>query len=288
MRRVKIAAPVLALLLLASCGPAQPAESSGDDGREQAVWSDGYEAGYAEGYAKGLLDGSDPGAVSPPADELVPEVPPEPAAPEPDSSGFVELSEAVPDAILEIRYYSTYNFVGERIDGYEAPVALLTREAAEALREVSDDLAEQGFRLKIYDAYRPQSAVDHFKRWAADPEEVSMKECFYPELDKSVLFSQGYISSKSGHSRGSTVDLTLFDMDTGKELDMGGTFDYFGNRSHPGYDGLTEEQAANRTLLREAMLARGFKGINTEWWHFTLKNEPYPDTYFNFPVEALP
>lgn len=289
MRPVKIAAPVLALLLLASCGPAQPAESGGDSAaREQAAWSGGYEAGYAEGYAKGLLDGPDPGAASPPADEPVPEVPPEPAAPEPDSSGFVELSEAVPDAILEIRYYSTYNFVGERIDGYEAPVALLTREAAEALREVSDDLAEQGFRLKIYDAYRPQSAVDHFKRWAADPEEVSMKECFYPELDKSVLFSQGYISSKSGHSRGSTVDLTLFDMDTGKELDMGGVFDYFGNRSHPSYDGLTEEQAANRALLREAMLARGFKGINTEWWHFTLKNEPYPDTYFNFPVEALP
>ena len=288
MRPVKFAAPMLALLLLVSCGPARPTESSGDDGREQEAWSSGYEAGYEEGYAKGLLDGPDPGAVSPPADEPVPELPPAPAAPELDPSGFVELSEAVPDAILEIRYYSTYNFVGERIDGYEAPVALLTREAAEALREVSDDLAEQGFRLKIYDAYRPQSAVDHFKRWAADPEEVSMKQCFYPELDKSVLFSQGYISSKSGHSRGSTVDLTLFDMDTGKELDMGGTFDYFGNRSHPGYDGLTEEQAANRALLRDAMLARGFKGIKTEWWHFTLKEEPYPDTYFNFHVEALP
>lgn len=288
MRPVKIAAPVLALLLLVSCGPAQPAESGGDDDREQAAWSGGYETGYEEGYAKGLADSPDPGAVSPPADEPVPEVPPEPAAPELDPSGFVEIAEAVPDAILEIRYYSTYNFVGERIDGYEEPVALLTQEAASALREVSGDLAEQGFRLKIYDAYRPQSAVDHFKRWAADPEEVSMREYFYPDLDKSVLFSQGYISSKSGHSRGSTVDLTLFDMGAGKELDMGGTFDYFGNRSHPGYDGLTEEQAANRALLREAMLARGFKGINTEWWHFTLKNEPYPDTYFNFPVEALP
>lgn len=289
MRPVKIAAAVLALFLLVSCGPAQPSENGGDSAAlEQAAWSGGYEAGYEEGYAKGLLDGPDPGAVSLPADEPVPELPPEPAAPELDSSGFVELSEAVPDAILEIRYYSTYNFVGERIDGYEEPVALLTVEAASALREVSADLTEQGFRLKIYDAYRPQSAVDHFKRWAADPEEVSMKECFYPELDKSVLFSQGYISSKSGHSRGSTVDLTLFDMSTGKELDMGGAFDYFGSRSHPGYDGLTEEQAANRALLREAMLARGFKGINTEWWHFTLKNEPYPDTYFNFPVETLP
>lgn len=288
MRPVKIAAAVLTLLLLASCGPAQPSENGGDSAAlEQAAWSSGYEAGYEEGYAKGLMDGPKPGAVSPPADGSVPEVPPEPAAPELDFSGFVEISEAVPDAILEIRYYSTYNFVGERIDGYEEPVALLTQEAASALRKVSGDLAEQGYRLKIYDAYRPQSAVDHFKRWAADPEEVSMKECFYPELDKSVLFSQGYISSKSGHSRGSTVDLTLFDMSTGKELDMGGPFDYFGSRSHPDYTGLTEEQAANRALLREAMLARGFKGINTEWWHFTLKNEPYPDTYFTFPVEAL-
>lgn len=288
MRPVKIAAPVLALLLLTSCGPAQPAESSGDSAaREQAAWSSGYEAGYEEGYAKGLTDSPDLGAVSSPADEPTLEVPPEPAAPELDSSGFVELSEAVPDAILEIRYYSTYNFVGERIDGYEEPVALLTREAASALREVSDDLAEQGFRLKIYDAYRPQSAVDHFKRWAADPEEVSMKACFYPELDKSVLFSQGYISSKSGHSRGSTVDLTLLDMSAGKELDMGGTFDYFGNRSHPGYPGLTEEQAANRKLLRNAMRSHGFQGINTEWWHFTLREEPYPNTYFNFPVTAL-
>lgn len=282
MRSVKIAALVLALLLLAACGTGRSEENGGDRAaREQAAWSGGYAAGYEEGYQQGLADQPEPekdDSSSEPA-----ELPSEP-----DSSGFVEISEAVPDAILEIRYYSTYNFVGERIDGYEEPVALLTQEAASALREVSGDLAEQGFRLKIYDAYRPQSAVDHFKRWAADPEDVSMRAYFYPELDKSVLFSQGYISSKSGHSRGSTVDLTLFDMSTGKELDMGGTFDYFGNRSHPGYDGLTEEQAANRSLLREAMLARGFKGINTEWWHFTLKNEPYPDTYFNFPVETLP
>lgn len=288
MRLVKIAAPVLALLLLTSCGTGRPAESGGDSAaREQEAYSSGYETGYEEGYAKGLADGLGPGAVSPSGNDPAPEVPSKPAAPELDSSGFVEIAEAVPDAILEIRYYSTYNFVGERIDGYEEPVALLTSEAASALREVSDDLAEQGFRLKIYDAYRPQSAVDHFKRWAADSEDVSMREYFYPDLDKSVLFAQGYISSKSGHSRGSTVDLTLFDMSTGKELDMGGTFDYFGKRSHPGYTGLTEEQAANRALLRDAMLAHGFKGINTEWWHFTLKNEPYPDTYFNFPVEAL-
>ena len=203
-----------------------------------------------------------------------------------DASGFVLLSEAVPDAILEIRYYSTYNFVGDRIDGYDEPLALLTREAAAALRAVSDDLAEKGYRLKIFDAYRPQTAVDHFMRWAADADDARMKAYFYPDLDKAALFPQGYISKRSGHSRGSTVDLTLFDMAAEREVDMGGTFDFFGELSHPDYDGITEEQYANRMLLREAMLARGFKPLSTEWWHFTLKDEPYPDTYFTFPVDS--
>jgi len=203
-----------------------------------------------------------------------------------DASGFVLVSDAVPDAILEIRYYSTYNFVGERIDGYEEPVALLTREAATALRAVSDELAEKGYRLKIYEAYRPQCAVDHFVRWSKDPSDTRMKPYFYPELEKGALFKESYIAKKSGHSRGSTVDLTLFDMATGKEVDMGGTFDYFGKRSHPDYSGLTPEQYANRMLLRETMIAHGFKPLSTEWWHFTLKNEPYPDTYFTFPVSS--
>ena len=201
-----------------------------------------------------------------------------------DSSGFVVLSEAVPDVILEVRYYSTYNFVGERIDGYEAPVALLTREAAEALRKVSDELIGKGYRLKIYDAYRPQSAVDHFIRWAGNLEDTRMKRYFYPDTDKRELFRRGYISRKSGHSRGSTLDLTLFDMRTGKEADMGGTFDYFGRRSHYEYSGLTPAQRKNRELLREVMTRHGFRGISSEWWHFTLKDEPYPDTYFTFPV----
>ncbi len=201
-----------------------------------------------------------------------------------DASGFVLLSEAVPDAILEIRYYSTYNFVGDRIDGYEQPTALLTKEAAAALRLVSDDLARKGYRLKIYDAYRPQKAVTHFMKWAKDVNDTRMKAYFYPELDKSVLFAQGYIMEHSGHSRGSTVDLTLFDMKTEKEVDMGGTFDYFGKRSHPDFKGVTKKQFANRMLLREAMLARGFKPLVEEWWHFTLADEPYPDTYFTFPV----
>ncbi len=215
---------------------------------------------------------------------------------------FVSLTEAVPDAILEIRYFGTYNFVGERIDGYLAPTALLTREAADSLKAVSDDVMRLGYRLKIYDAYRPQMGVDHFVRWAADRKDVKMKPYFYPDLKKSVLFKQEYIMEKSGHTRGSTVDLTLFDMATEKEVDMGGTFDWFGPESHPDFcgnpdtgvfdartaakqrRGLTEQQFRNRLILRQAMLRHGFKPLDSEWWHFTLKDEPFPDTYFAFPV----
>jgi D-alanyl-D-alanine dipeptidase len=203
-----------------------------------------------------------------------------------DSSDFVLLSEAVPDAILEIRYYSTYNFVGDRIEGYEEPVALLTKEAAAALLDVSEELKEKGYRLKIYDAYRPQMAVTNFVEWAEDTDDTRMKEFFYPDLEKDVLFPQGYIAEHSGHSRGSTVDLTLFDMETEKELDMGGTFDFFGELSHPDYKDITEEQFNNRMILRDAMLEHGFRPLETEWWHFTLDDEPYPDTYFTFPVSS--
>lgn len=225
-------------------------------------------------------------------------------SPAEDSSGFVTITDVVPDAILEIRYYGTYNFVGSRIDGYLAPTALLTKEAAAALKAVSDDVVSQGYRLKIYDAYRPQEGVDHFVRWAAAIADTAMKSYFYPDLDKSVLFDQEYIMAKSGHTRGSTVDLTLFDMATEKELDMGGTFDWFGPESHPNFCGnpetgeytgdnsksptgrsITPEQFAHRMILRKAMLEHGFKPLDTEWWHFTLREEPYPDTYFNFPVE---
>ena len=216
-----------------------------------------------------------------------------------DASQFVNLAEAVPDAILEIRYYSTYNFVGARVDGYEEPVALLTRQAADSLRAVSDDLLKQGYRLKIYDAYRPQCAVDHFMRWAANVNDTLMKPYFYPDVPRDKLFKLGYIAEKSGHTRGSTVDLTLFDMATEKELDMGGTFDWFGRESHPDYGGnpktgkykgnaqITADQFHNLMILREAMLRHGFKAIDEEWWHFTLKNEPFPDTYFTFPVKRL-
>lgn len=203
-----------------------------------------------------------------------------------DSSGFVLVSDVVPDAILEVRYYSTYNFVGDRIAGYEEPLAFLTKEAAAKLKEVSDELKDKGYRLKIYDAYRPQMAVTNFVEWAEDADDTRMKEYFYPDLDKDVLFPQGYIAEHSGHSRGSTVDLTLFDMKTEKEVDMGGTFDFFGELSHPDYTDITEEQYANRMILREAMLAHGFKPIDEEWWHFTLADEPYPNTYFTFPVNS--
>lgn len=202
-----------------------------------------------------------------------------------DDSGFVKITEAIPDVIIEARYYSTYNFVGDRIDGYEAPVAYITKEAAAALKQASDAALKDGYRIRVYDAYRPQRAVDHFKAWAKDIEDTRMKPYFYPELDKSVLFKQGYIASRSGHSRGSTLDLTLFDMATGHNVDMGGTFDYFGLLSHPGnQEAVTPQQYANRMYLRKIMVDAGFKPYEEEWWHFTLVDEPYPDTYFDFPV----
>jgi D-alanyl-D-alanine dipeptidase len=206
--------------------------------------------------------------------------------PQEDSSGFVAITDVVPDVILEIRYYGTYNFVGTRIDGYLAPKAYLTRQAADSLKAVSDDVIKKGYRLKIYDAYRPQCGVDHFVRWAADVADTAMRRYFYPNVDKSRLFELDYIYEKSGHTRGSTVDLTLFDMTTEKEVDMGGTFDWFGEESHPDFtEGITPEQYANRMILRDAMLSHGFKPLDSEWWHFTLKDEPYPDTYFTFPVK---
>lgn len=203
-----------------------------------------------------------------------------------DPSGFVLLADFVPQIIQEIRYYSTYNFIGERIDGYEEPCALLTREAARALRSVSGELFVQGYRLKIFDAYRPACAVRSFVLWGLEDQDVRMKPYFYPELDKTALFAEGYIAKRSSHCRGSTVDLTLLDMKTGKEVDMGGPFDYFGKLSHPDYRGVTEEQYANRMLLQRAMLRAGFAPYECEWWHFTLEHEPYPDTYFEFPVSS--
>lgn len=211
----------------------------------------------------------------------------QPAQVEPiyDRSDFVEITDVIPDAILEIRYYSTYNFVGTRVDGYQRPLALMTRQAADSLRAAADELKQQGYILKIWDAYRPQTAVNHFIRWAENLQDTAMKAVFYPMVDKSLLFEQQYIMARSGHSRGSTVDLTLLCAATGKELDMGSPFDWFGTESHPDYTNLTHEQIANRHILWDAMLRHGFKMIDSEWWHFTLINEPYPDTYFDFPIQ---
>ena len=203
-----------------------------------------------------------------------------------DPSGFVLLSDYVPGIIQEIRYFSTYNFIGERIDGYEEPCALLTKEAARALKSVANEMAVRGLRLKIFDAYRPACAVKHFVLWGIEDQDVRMKPYFYPDLEKQELFIKGYIAKLSSHSRGSTVDLTLLDMQTGRELDMGSPFDFFGEISHPDYRGITDEQFASRMILQRVMVRNGLRPLDCEWWHFTLENEPYPNTYFEFPVAS--
>ncbi len=203
-----------------------------------------------------------------------------------DSSGFVLLADYVPGIIQEIRYYSTYNFVGERIDGYEEPVALLTIEAARALKRVSNEMNAQGYRLKVFDAYRPATAVRHFMLWGIEDLDLRMKPYFYPDLEKQELFRQGYIASQSSHSRGSAVDLTLLDMKTGREVDMGSPFDLFSEASHPDSRAVTDAQRENRMFLQSAMVRNGFKPINCEWWHFSLADEPYRDVYFDFPVSS--
>lgn len=201
------------------------------------------------------------------------------------AEGFVYLDEAAPSVRYELRYYSSNNFVGERIAGYNAPFAVMTREAAQALERASEQLAPQGFALKVYDAYRPVKAVKQFIAWAKDSTDTRMKASFYPELDKPELFKQGYLSSRSAHSRGSTVDLTLVDKETGDELDMGSPYDYLGEISRHGTPLISKEQAERRSALKQAMERAGFKAYSKEWWHYTLKDEPFPRTYFDFNIE---
>lgn len=201
-------------------------------------------------------------------------------------SGFVYLDEEVPSIQVELRYFTNNNFIGTPIDGYNKNVVIVTKETADALEEAQKRFKkEYNVGLKIYDAYRPQQAVNHFVRWAKVEEDTLMKAQYYPNVAKSELFKRGFIASKSGHSRGSTVDVTLIDLDTGKELDMGSSYDFFGTESHPFYRKVTKKQKENRMLLRRIMLIKGFKPYDNEWWHFTLKDEPFPKTYFNFPVE---
>lgn len=200
-----------------------------------------------------------------------------------DKSDFAEISTVIDDAAFDIRYYSPNNFTGNKIDGYKAPRAYMTKKALAALKIAADDLRAQGYRLLIWDSYRPQKAVDNFVKWINDPNDPGDKN-FYPKLEKDDLIAGVYIMPKSGHTRGSTVDLTIITKDGGF-VDMGGTFDLFSEISHPDYKKLTKKQKKNRKILRDAMEKAGFKGLDSEWWHFTLKDEPYTDTYFNFDVE---
>ena len=200
-----------------------------------------------------------------------------------DKSDFAKVSSVIDDAAYDMRYYSSNNFTGSRINGYKAPVAYMTKEGLSALSVAAEDLRKQGYRLLIWDTYRPQKAVDNFVVWINDPVNAGDKD-FYPDLKKSDLVAGGYIATKSSHTRGSTVDLTLIKKD-GSFVDMGGTFDLFSEISHPDYKKLTKKQKQNRKILHDAMIKAGFDGIDSEWWHFTLRNEPFPDTYFDFDVE---
>ena len=200
----------------------------------------------------------------------------------PDS--FVDAASVAPGLIVEARYAGAHNFVGGPIDGYDKPICYLTRPAAAALAQVVADLEPRGLTIKVFDCYRPERAVAHFVRWARNLGDVKMKPEFYPHVDKSTLFRDGYIAARSGHSRGSTADLTLARRADGKELDMGTPFDFFSPRSWPSDSSVSAEAQANRALLAQAMRKRGFRPYDKEWWHFTLRHEPYPETYFDFPV----
>ncbi|MEW6351335.1 MAG: M15 family metallopeptidase [Thermodesulfobacteriota bacterium] len=211
---------------------------------------------------------------------------------------FAYVDHIIPDIQVELRYCTGNNFVGRPIDGYLKPRCILTRRAAEALKRVQDELRPYGLGLKIYDAYRPQRAVDHFVRWAQDPDDAKTKHTYYPRMKKDDLFRDGYIAKRSGHSRGSTVDLALvslsqqgseaeIDSQQGSEaeIDMGTPFDFFGPESWSASSAVSAPQRAHRLLLRALMEKHGFKPYLKEWWHFTLTDEPYPNTYFDFPVE---
>jgi zinc D-Ala-D-Ala dipeptidase len=199
-------------------------------------------------------------------------------------AAFVDAATVVPRLVLEMRYAGSHNFVGRPIDGYVAPHCLLTRAAANALAEVARDLEPRGLAIKAFDCYRPTRAVANFVRWARDLKDQKMKAEFYPDVDKRTLFRDGYIALQSGHSRGSTIDLTVAQAD-GQELDMGTPFDFFSPKSWTADPTIGAEAHKNRMLLASAMRRRGFRGYDKEWWHFTLRGEPFPDTYFNFIVK---
>lgn len=199
--------------------------------------------------------------------------------------GFVYVESIIPDLDIELRYYSQNNFVGDTIDGYKSNRLILTQAAAEKLKLVQDELQQQNLCLKVYDGYRPQSAVNHFIRWARELNDTINKTKFYPDVAKKDLFKEEYIASRSGHSRGSTLDLTITCGESGEPLDMGSPYDFFGQESWVNYANITEAQKKNRQLLQTVMLKHNFRNYPKEWWHFTLRWEPFPNTYFDFEVE---
>lgn len=199
--------------------------------------------------------------------------------------GFVYLSDEIKNIEIDARYYGENNFLGTRVDGYEVNRAILSLQATNALKKVQTELNSFGLGVKVFDAYRPQMAVAHFVRWAKDINDTKMKQAYYPDVDKKNLFKLGYIASKSSHTRGSTLDLTIIDLASKKELDMGSGFDFFGKISSPFYQKLSPKQRANRALLFGIMQKHGFAHYPEEWWHFTFKDEPFKETYFNFKVK---
>ncbi len=199
--------------------------------------------------------------------------------------GFVYIDELIEDCVIDAKYAGTDNFMGRAAEGYEQPLVVMSNEAAQACVKAADILRKQGYLMKIYDAFRPQRAVDDFVRWGSQIDDIRRKPVHYPHVNKADVFDLGYISKKSGHSRGSSIDLSIIDCDTMQELDMGSIFDYMDVRSHIVTEGLSDLQEKNRSILRDAMTASGFVTYDCEWWHFNLAVEPYPDTYFDFPIK---
>ncbi len=199
--------------------------------------------------------------------------------------GFVYIDELIEDCIIDAKYAGTDNFIGCPIDGYEQPLVVASKEVAEASVKAADILRRQGYVMKIFDSYRPQRAVDHFCRWGEDLNDIRRKPLHYPDIDKSRMFEDGYIAVRSTHTRGCAIDLSLVYMDNHQDVDMGSRFDFMGPLSWPMSDDVTPEQKKNRMILREAMTAAGFQPLDVEYWHFSIDPEPYPDTYFDFPIK---
>lgn len=197
---------------------------------------------------------------------------------------FVHLREVIADIAEDVRYAGSNNFIGSPVPGYEASHVIITLEAALALKKAQSELSYSGLALKVFDGYRPQRAVDFFGRWAQDSDDTLMQQRFYPQVAKHELFALGYLVQQSSHSRGSTLDLTLIDAISGDELDMGTEFDFFDLLSWPSATGVSASQRANRLLLRSVMTQAGFVGVEEEWWHFTLRDEPWTDRYFDFAI----